>query len=116
VAQVLRNHWHKSNRNIHGGTILLGVDDNSQEIIGIENDIEHYKSEDKFKLAIESKIIDSFQFYDVDKNVQVQLIKINNKTICSINIAPYHEKVLLNEEYIIRKGSQTINHGKNFIN
>ncbi|MBE7707781.1 MAG: hypothetical protein E7Z88_03625 [Cyanobacteria bacterium SIG27] len=77
-----------------GGTLLLGVEDNST-IRGLKEDIKNNKNNlDSLALSIDHAIKDNITPSPIG-NIKTKFYKIHNKYICKIDIEPYYDPVYL---------------------
>jgi len=94
--------------NTNGGSLLLGITDKG-EIIGIEKD--NFNDTDKFLLHLNNIIKEKFK-KNITQDIEINPIKINNKTIIKINCKKSKEEIFLKnpsqeEEFFIRTGPAT---------
>lgn len=85
--------------NQQGGNLLIGVTKTNKPI-GIEKDLEKYKSWDKYKLAVSDKIFSHLGKTIVDK-IKIESKETDGITICDINVKLSSEPVWLEKNNIM---------------
>ncbi len=93
--------------NAAGGTLLIGVHD-SGEIKGIEKDLSVMKrgNNDRFEQQIRNYLRSRFEPQPIGK-VDVSFEKLEEKTICRIDIQASKEPIHLDDEVYVREGNTT---------
>ena len=103
--------------NSHGGTLLIGVDDEGQ-ILGLEHD---YLSlgeadRDKFELHLRNLLNHQFGAAFVTSRIQVRFHKLEDKEVCEIETSQAREPVIVNgtdkngqasEKFYVRSGNSS---------
>jgi hypothetical protein len=100
--------------NQNGGYLLIGVD-NKKKILGIENDFNGIKQDDKknkdgYELTLRN-LIDSSIGVEHQSDVEISFQKIEGKDVCLIKIIKSSEPIFLQQEgqnvFYLRVGNQT---------
>lgn len=97
--------------NKNGGTILIGIDDDKQEL-GIQADYETLakKNSDGFVLHL-TNLIDTHIGREFSKYITIQIKKLSQKEICKVDIEASNKPAYLKhnsaEEFYVRTSNQT---------
>ena len=92
--------------NSHGGTLLIGVDDNG-DVFGLEKDLKLQKnSRDKFELTLRNLINDRIGV-EFGGFVKVRFAEITGKTVCQVDVSPAPKPAYCDDDFFIRTGNQT---------
>jgi predicted HTH transcriptional regulator len=94
--------------NTGGGTLLIGVVNNSGEIKGIERDLRTMKhgNNDRFELKIRNCLKERFKPQPIGK-VNISFEKFTEGTICRVDVQANKEIVHLDDEVYVRDGNTT---------
>ena len=103
--------------NQHGGTLYIGVKDESREILGLNEDYElltHKKNSDGFLMKLKNSMEGLLEKYDFHQCVtERRILKLSgNKEICVIKIKPSKTPLIVrwqqNKQLYVREGSDSI--------
>jgi hypothetical protein len=94
--------------NTGGGTLLIGVVNDSGEIKGIERDLRIMKhgNNDRFELKIRNCLKERFKPQPIGK-VNISFEKFTEGTICRVDVQANKEIVHLDDEVYVREGNTT---------
>lgn len=96
--------------NAEGGTILIGVNDKSLEIVGIETEMAELKlNKDQYKLKLEQMIEDTLKPKITGNDlIHVHLEPSPQGYVCQIDVKPSREAIFYKDKHLfVRYGSKT---------
>lgn len=96
--------------NNKGGKLIIGVEDENFEIVGLDRDFKLMKKgKDEFELQLNQEIQDKIGKVFASQLIEVTFEEIDEKTICVVNVLPSDEPVFFNkDEFYVRRGSSSI--------
>jgi hypothetical protein len=97
--------------NSEGGTLLIGVDDKTKDVLGLDNDFSTLKKQnlDGFQLQINS-VLNKYVGAEYNSHMNVSFPAHNNVTICQVSVSKSSSPVFVTSEgseyfYIRQSGS-----------
>lgn len=94
--------------NTNGGELILGVCDD-RRLTGIQENIDHYGSKDKFECSIRSAIRSGLDA-SIDKLYRLKFESHDGKTLCRLEVEKSSDHVFSKDrgDFFIRDGNRTV--------
>ena len=96
--------------NTKGGKLIIGVEDENWEVVGLERDFKIMKEErDSFELQLNQEIANHLGEVFASQLVDLSFEEVEGKTVCVVDVHKSSEPVYFDEEeFYVRRGSSSV--------
>ena len=99
--------------NSFGGNLLIGIDDSTKNIVGLDNELNHFfkkattitKQKDMFDTLFTQRLMEAFKpsFIGSDNNITSKFVDIDEKCVYMVSCLPGTEPCLLQDKKLVKE-------------